>query len=123
MAAAVSLFRGHWPAFEVRTLESLHAKCVLIDDYLAYCGSANWYRFSLEKGCEVTIRGPAEAVSGLAAQLEELWGQSAELRRADTVRPPAGPPAGIREEVIDPVAAAVLAADPKAFVLGKKRRR
>jgi hypothetical protein len=123
MAAAVGLFRAAWPASEVRTLDSLHAKCVLIDDRTAYCGSANWYRFSLEQGCEVTLRGPADAVAGFAADLEELWGRGTELRPGGGFPPPGAPPTGIREEVLDPLAASVLAADPKAFVIGKKRKR
>lgn len=123
MSAAVTRFRDHWSMCTVRTLETLHAKCVLIDDSTAYCGSANWYRFSLERGCEVTLRGPVEAANGLAAQLEELWEQAEALKSEAGGRPPVEPPVGIRDEVVDPVAASVLAADPKAFVLGKKRRR
>jgi hypothetical protein len=31
IVAALSTFAGHWPHFEARTLDRLHAKCLLID--------------------------------------------------------------------------------------------
>jgi phosphatidylserine/phosphatidylglycerophosphate/cardiolipin synthase-like enzyme len=122
MSAAVAAFRGHWPACEARTLESLHAKCVVIDDAVAYCGSVNWYRYSLETSYEVSVRGPVDAIAGLAAQLEELWELATALPPSRVGGLTPTPPTGAETEVIDPVAAAVLAADPKAFVIGKKRR-
>lgn len=42
---------------QIRTLDHLHAKVILIDGVIAFCGSANWYRYSLEEAAEVVLRG------------------------------------------------------------------
>jgi hypothetical protein len=73
--AAISVFAAHWRSFESRYLERLHAKCVCIDGRTVYVGSANWYRYGLEKSLEVVIRGPAESIDGGIWKLESLWDQ------------------------------------------------
>ncbi len=120
IVAALRTFAGHWTRFEARTLERPHAKCLLIDQRIAYVGSANWYRYSLE----IVRRGPVAAVAGLQEGCEELWEQ------AHTFPTPSHPmtttpiPAtGITHEVLNPLAAQVLKENPKAFILGRKKRR
>ncbi len=121
IAAALSVFAGHWPSFEARSLERLHAKCLLIDDQIAYVGSANWYRYSLEESAEIVLRGPVESVTGLQQDCECLWESAVPIEaRIGKDMPTA---TGITHEVLDPLAAAALEKNPKAFVLGKKTRR
>ena len=74
--AALSAFAAHWSTFEARTLDRLHAKCLLIDERIAYVGSANWYRYSLEESLEIVLRGPLAAVAGLQQDCEALWEQA-----------------------------------------------
>jgi len=122
IVSGLGTFAGHWSHFEARTLERLHAKCLLIDES-AYVGSANWYRYSLETSLEIVLRGPLESAPGLQNECEALW------ERGTPYHPPAQPPTraaaatGITHEVLDPLAAQVLKENPKAFILGKKRRK
>ncbi len=123
-AAAAARFAGRANT-EVRTLERLHAKVAVIDGRIGYVGSANWYRFSLEESFEVVVRAELDDLGGLADELASLWDQ-AERLEARAGRQPASPRAtgiGYREEVVDPVAAAVLAQVPGAFVIGRRRGR
>ncbi|SRR5579883_32345 len=124
IVSALSRFAAHWQRFEVRTLERLHAKCLLVDEAIAYVGSANWYRYSLETSFEIVLRGPLGSIPGLQHECETLWEQ------ARTFQIPGGgtittssEPTGIMDEVLDPLAAKVLRENPKAFILGKKVRR
>jgi phosphatidylserine/phosphatidylglycerophosphate/cardiolipin synthase-like enzyme len=123
IVAALSAFAGHWSAFEARTLDRLHAKCLLIDERIAYVGSANWYRYSLEESLEIVLCGPVAAVAGLQQECEALW-QQAHPFEMPTHMPTttARPATGITHEVLDPLAAQVLKKNPKAFILGKKKR-
>ncbi len=124
IVSALSKFAAHWNQFEVRTLERLHAKCFLIDDRLAYVGSANWYRYSLETSLEIVLRGRLDLVPGLQQECEALWEQAASFQIPSQPSPPAASAAtGITHEVLDPLAAQVLKDNPKAFILGKKKRR
>ncbi len=124
--ASLSVFAGHWASFEGRHLERLHAKCICIDDQTVYVGSANWYRYSLENSLEVVLRGPSGLIEGGLSQLESLWDRGEPLKVSP--RPKKEPvvetsAVGIDHEVLDPLAAEALRANPKAFVLGKKGRR
>jgi phosphatidylserine/phosphatidylglycerophosphate/cardiolipin synthase-like enzyme len=124
IVAGLETFAGHWKGFEARTLERLHAKCLIIDDRLAYVGSANWYRYSLEASFEIVLRGSMEAVPDLHNECEKLWEQATRLSIRSRPSVPTAPRAtGITHEVLDPLAAQVLKDNPKAFVLGKKKRR
>jgi phosphatidylserine/phosphatidylglycerophosphate/cardiolipin synthase-like enzyme len=116
-------FAGHWTNFEVRTLERLHAKCLLIDDRMAYVGSANWYRYSLETSLEIVLRGPTAAIPGLPNECEALWEQATPYLLPSQQPATATTATGITHEVLDPLAAKVLKENPKAFILGKKKRR
>jgi hypothetical protein len=117
-------FAAHWERFEVRTLERLHAKCFLVDERLAYVGSANWYRYSLETSLEIVLRGPLELMYGLQNECEALWEQATPYSiPTQTMTAASADSTGIKHEVLDPLAAKVLKENPKAFVLGKKKRR
>jgi phosphatidylserine/phosphatidylglycerophosphate/cardiolipin synthase-like enzyme len=108
----------------VRTLERLHAKCLLIDDRLCYVGSANWYRYSLETSLEIVLRGPLDSAPGLQQECEVLWEQATPFSIPTPPTATATSAAtGITHEVLDPLAAQVLRENPKAFVLGKRKRK
>jgi hypothetical protein len=124
IVAALSTFADHWAQFEARTLERLHAKCLLIDESIAYVGSANWYRYSLEESLEIVLRGFVAGVAGLERDCEGLWEQAHPFqipRHPRTTTPTLA--TGITHEVLDPLAARVLKDDPKAFIVVKKKRR
>jgi hypothetical protein len=122
IVSGLGTFAGHWSDFEARTLERLHAKCLLIDES-AYVGSANWYRYSLETSLEIVLRGPLESAPGLQNECEALWERGTPYH-PPTKRPTTAATAtGITHEVLDPLAQQVLKENPKAFVLGKKRRK
>jgi phosphatidylserine/phosphatidylglycerophosphate/cardiolipin synthase-like enzyme len=105
-------------------LERLHAKCLLIDQRIAYVGSANWYRYSLEESLEIVLRGPAAAVAGLQQTCEELWEQAHAFPiPSHPTTPTPAPATGITHELLEPIAAQVLKENPKAFILGKRKRR
>jgi len=123
--AALSVFRGHWADFEGRHLALLHAKCLCIDSQIAYVGSANWYRYSMERSIEIILRGPVGGIEGGMSQLESLWDRGETLAvtcSSKKVAKAEKPAEGITHEVLDPLAAEALKANPKAFVLGKKGR-
>lgn len=123
IVVGLETFAGHWERFEVRTLERLHAKCLLLDEQLAYVGSANWYRYSLETSLEIVLRGPLEAMGGLHNECEALWEQAIPYLIRPRPTTTSADSIGITHEVLDPLAAKVLKENPKAFVLGKKKRR
>ena len=111
------------PNTVVKKLGALHAKAIVIDETIVYCGSANWYRYSLEESCELALRGPVTEVSGLLDVLQAMWEQaieepllaaSMEIKSAST---------GYLQEVIDPVAAAKLEEVPGSFVIQPTNRR
>lgn len=119
--AALSAFSDHWTEFEARSLDKLHAKVLCIDGLISYVGSANWYKYSLEKSYEIVLRGPLEEINGLDAELESLWkrGNGLKIQRlSDTKKLKVNK--GIDHEVIDPLAADVLRRHPNAWVLRRK---
>ncbi len=111
---------------EIRTLHHLHAKVILIDGVIAFCGSANWYRYSLEEAAEIVLRGDGQEVPSLLDELASLWDQATPENLEDSA-PPAmlskATPEGYQEEVVDPIAAAKMAEVPGAFVLRHKPPR
>ncbi len=125
--AAQQLFTDRGNA-EIRTLHHLHAKVILIDGIIAFCGSANWYRYSLEEAAEIVLRGDGQEVPTLLDELASLWDQ-ATAENLEVLPPPAmlstATPEGYQQEVVDPIAAAKMAEVPGAFVLRHKppRRR
>lgn len=114
-------------AAEVRELAALHAKVIAIDGALAYVGSANWYRYSLEESLELVVRAPFTELAGLAEHLEVLWSQgdptSLPCRGAAATHEARRSTEGRREELVDPVAAAVLRSVGGTFVIGRRPAR
>ena len=112
---------------EIRSHPRLHAKLILIDEALAYCGSANWYRYSLEQGMEVVLRGPIEAMPELLDEVASIWdmatpesaGTVATVGRHEELGVVGQ---GYEKEVLDPIAAAKLEEVRGAFVLGDRKR-
>ncbi|MGK3964047.1 phospholipase D-like domain-containing protein [Sorangium sp. So ce118] len=127
--AALARFRGR-PTTEVRTLDRLHAKLVLVDETIVFCGSANWYRYSLDEGLEVVLRGPVSDAPTLLDEVASLWDQAEVWQgerspsRARVETPAARSPVsdGFRAEVLDPIAAEKLASVRGAFVLGTRTK-
>jgi phosphatidylserine/phosphatidylglycerophosphate/cardiolipin synthase-like enzyme len=111
---------------DVRVLRTLHAKLIIIDEDIAYCGSANWYRYSLETSQEVLLRGPVAEASGLLDLAEQLWQTAIPLAAGPppVQRPPkrAQNPVGggYTVEAMDPIAAEVIKTVPGSFVLKRK---
>jgi phosphatidylserine/phosphatidylglycerophosphate/cardiolipin synthase-like enzyme len=120
-SAALSIFAAHWNGFKARVQGRLHAKFLCIDDKILYLGSANWYRYSLEKSFEFVLRGPKNEIIGFDEEFERLWRNSVDLRvqqkSHDSNKSIAK---GIDYEIIDPIAQKVLKENPKAFVLRRK---
>lgn len=122
-ASAARLYFEERPKTVVKLLDALHAKVIVIDETVVYCGSANWYRYSLEESCELVLRGPATGVDGLLDALQTLWEQA-------THEPfPEAPPeirstsAGYAKEILDPIATAKLEEVPGSFVIKQTNRR
>lgn len=124
---AIARFKER-PLTEVRTLDRLHAKLVVIDEKIVFCGSANWYRYSLEEGLEVVLRGPIEEAPTLLDEVASLWDLAeTNLRETTESSTSTGRVAkvsrvseGFRAETLDPIAAAKLASVPGAFVVGRR---
>jgi len=125
--AAIARFTARLQT-EVRTLDRLHAKLVLIDEKTVFCGSANWYRYSLEEGLEVVLRGPIDEAPTLLDEVASLW-DMAEPNISETKEPSTSThriskasrvSEGFRAETLDPIAAAKLASVPGAFVVGRR---
>lgn len=125
---------------EVRTLAKLHAKAILIDGAIAYVGSANWYRHSLEQARELVVRTNVAAAVGCVDEIEAIWEAATPVALSDdgkqhllaapkkaisplevTTRKPARVEVETDREKLDPLAKHVLATVQKSFVLGKKR--
>lgn len=115
------------PRSTVRLLDALHAKAIIIDESITYCGSANWYRYSLEQSRELVLKGAAEQVRGLLDQVQVLWdaGDAVDVFEEATAPQQPSPrkvpmrdlARGYSREVLDPIAAAKLREVPGSFVL------
>ncbi len=112
------------PNTVVKLLNNLHAKVVLIDEKIAYCGSANWYRYSLEESCELVLRGPVSSATGLLDEVQVIWDRATEEPPIESpVKAGVTAAEGYMQEVVDSVAAAKLKAVPGSFVMGQSPRR
>lgn len=120
VAGALAVFAEHCKTFEARTLDRLHAKVVLLDSKIAYVGSFNFYRFSLEQSNEIALRVDADSTHGLASELQRLWDlgtPTAVEASSETVAD------GMDDEVLDPIAQEILDKNPGAWVVGPKKKR
>ena len=111
------------PNTRVRLLSNLHAKLVIVDERIVYCGSANWYRYSLQESREIVLRGLVEGASGLLDEVQVLWDEAKPDPRAERSSRTETTAHGYTKEVIDPVAEAKLKEVPGSFVLRRSPRR
>ena len=122
-ASAARLYFEERPKTVVKLLGALHAKVIVIDETVVYCGSANWYRYSLEESCELVLRGPATGVDGLLDALQTLWEQATHEPLPEAPVEMSSTSAGYTKEIIDPIAAAKLEEVPGSFVIQQRNRR
>jgi len=135
---AIFTFRNHWKAFQARQLGLVHAKVICIDGQITYLGSANWYRFSLEKAKEIVLRLPINEMENLEEELENLWECGTDLnlsiKTSETNIPRAGLTSAkpaimgpeMSQEIHDPLDALALKTlreNPTAWVKGKKPQK
>jgi len=121
--AAREIFKAYGSA-EVRNSPVIHAKTIVIDESIFYCGSANWYRYSLEEGQELVLRGSIDNVPALLDEIRSIWdqGKSESLEKITNKGVSVtSQKNGYQEELLDPIAAKKLKTVPGSFVLGKKR--
>jgi hypothetical protein len=111
------------PGTIIKLLNNLHAKVVVIDEGTVYCGSANWYRYSLEESREIVLRGSFENAPGLLDEIQVLWEQAVQGALSERPANTTAMTKGYTQEVIDPVAQAKLKEVPGSFVIGRSRRR
>jgi len=111
------------PKTVVKFLANLHAKVVVVEEQIAYCGSANWYRYSLEQSREIVLRGPMANVTGLLDEIQVIWDQATDEPRSERLVKAETTAEGYTKEVIDPVAAAKLKEVPGSFVISRPSRR
>ena len=135
---AMFTFRNHWKVFQARHLDLLHAKVICVDGQIAYLGSANWYRFSLERSKEIVLRLSVNEVENLEGELENLWECGTDLNvliatsqtdisrhRPISVKPTEIGPE-ISQEIHDPLDALALKTlreNPTAWVKCKKPQK
>ncbi|WP_158497282.1 phospholipase D-like domain-containing protein [Methylocystis sp. ATCC 49242] len=110
------------PNTTVRVLANLHAKLVIIDEQVVYCGSANWYRFSLEESRELVLRGPVVSAIGLMDEVQVIWDEATQEGFPHAPVKSQSTADGYMKEVIDPIAEAKLREVPGSFVLKRPLR-
>jgi hypothetical protein len=124
MENAISIFCDRFPSSTIRTLDRLHAKCIILDRRICYIGSANFYWYSLNESREICLRGPLGEMAGLSPETEVLWKEGAPYEQTPpqtaitTVKSADGPK--ITSEVIDPEVAEILRQNPKAWIAGRR---
>jgi phosphatidylserine/phosphatidylglycerophosphate/cardiolipin synthase-like enzyme len=120
MLAAVRRIKERFPSAQVRTLERLHAKVIVLDDAVAFIGSTNLYRFSLQHSHELGVRGPITEMGNLAAEVMHLFDEADPLE----VEPGSvQDSSGIQKEVLDPIVQEILERNPGAWVVGRRPLR
>lgn len=122
-ASAARLYFEERPNTVVKLLDALHAKVIVIDETVVYCGSANWYRHGLQESCELVLRGPATGVDGLLDALQILWEQATHEPQPEAPAEMRSTSAGYTEEILDPVTVAKLKEVPRSFVIKQTNRR
>jgi len=107
--------RTHLINFEARSLQTLHAKVIIVDNDVVYVGSTNWYKYSIEQALEVTLRGHVSDISNFQGIIEGYWNK-AEPVNMEQVQIGINNLSKIDYEIIDPLARKALEDNPKAFV-------
>jgi hypothetical protein len=121
MVGAVSRLNEHFESLAVHTLEYLHAKSIIIDDEIAYVGSTNFYRFSLEDSKELALRGPLKEMGNLAGAIKKLLEDSV-VYKVPVAKSKINVD-GVKQEIYDPIVRNILAKNPKAWVIGPKPKK
>jgi PLD-like domain len=124
MESAVNIFRDKFASSTVRTLDRLHAKCIILDRRICYIGSANFYWYSLNESREICLRGPLDEMGALSPEAEALWKEGVPYEQ----KPPKAPMTTIKaadgpkmtSEIIDPEVAEILRQNPKAWIAGRR---
>lgn len=102
--------------FEARSLQTLHAKVIIIDDNVVYVGSTNWYKYSLEHTPEVTLRGHVSDISNFQRIIEGYWNKAEPVNLEQVKDGTNNNLSEIDYEILDPLARKALEANPKAFI-------
>lgn len=119
-SSAYNLFSMSYKT-DFRFLSSLHAKVIIIDNIIAYCGSANWYRYSIEKSEEIVLRGPVEDIPDIKDEVAYIWDQSTTEKYLSDETFLSQDVTGYNQELIDPIASKKLKEVKGAFILGKRK--
>ncbi|VVB91543.1 Cardiolipin synthase A [uncultured archaeon] len=114
--ASLNAVRSHVASFEIRSLPTLHAKVIIVDNDIAYVGSTNWYRYSLEQSLEVTLRGSVSSMADLQDILDRYWEEAEQINLNEVEIISQDKLPEINHEILDPLARKVLEENPKAFV-------
>ncbi len=114
--ASLKAVQTHVDIFESRSPPTLHAKVIIIDNDIVYIGSTNWYRYSIEKALEITLRGILSTITNLQDILDEYWEEAEPIHLEEVRTIPQGELPEINHEILDPLARKVLEENPKAFV-------
>lgn len=119
-SAAYDLFSKLYKT-DFRFHSTIHAKLIMIDNIIAYCGSANWYRYSIEKSEEIVLRGPVNAIPDIIDEAASIWDQSTTEKCLPQKINLYQDVTGYNQEVIDPIASKKLKEVKGAFILGKRK--
>jgi hypothetical protein len=123
MESAVSIFRDQFTSSTVRTLDRLHAKCIILDRRVCYIGSVNFYWYSLNESREICLRGPLDEMGALGPEAEALWKEGILYEGSPPKKPMItlkSADAKMTSEVIDPEVAEILRQNPKAWIAGRR---
>jgi hypothetical protein len=107
----------------VKFLANLHAKLVIIDEHIVYCGSANWYHYSLQESREIVLRGPVENISALLDEVQAIWDEAKSEPMMARRKGSEVTAHGYMEEVVDPIAEAKLREVPGSFILRRPKTK
>lgn len=113
---AIAALRPHTLSLEAKSLPTLHAKVIVIDNAVVYLGSTNWYKYSLEQALEITLRGPLSEMIGLNRVLEAYWNQAKPINLARVKGISKENLPIIEGEILDPYVQEALRKNPKAWI-------
>jgi hypothetical protein len=113
---AIAALRPHISSLEAKSLPTLHAKVIVIDNKIVYLGSTNWYKYSLKQALEITLRGPLSDMLGLNRILEAYWNQAKPINLAKVKIVSKDSLPIIEDEILDPYAREALQENPKAWI-------
>lgn len=71
--------------FEVKSLEMLHSKLILVDDEIFYLGSTNWFHHSLNNPLEITLKGEISSFPELASDIKYYWKTGNSIKKEEII--------------------------------------